>query len=70
MTKVALPALLLSLVAAKAGALSLTDMKFTALPGDVTEVRLQFDSAPPKSQATASNSLRVSPLICQKQPAR
>lgn len=48
MTKVALPALLLSLVAAKAGALSLTDMKFTALPGDVTEVRLQFDSAPPK----------------------
>lgn len=43
-----LPVLVLLLLAARASALSLTDMSFSALPGDVTEVRLQFDGTPPK----------------------
>lgn len=42
-----MPALLLTLLAAKASALTLTDMTFSALPGDVTEVRLDFDGTPP-----------------------
>ncbi len=43
-----LPVLMLTLLAAKSSALTLTDMTFSSLPGDVTEVRLEFDAAPPK----------------------
>lgn len=39
---------LLSLSSAHVSATTLTDMSFSALPGDVTEVRLQFDSTPPE----------------------
>lgn len=38
---------LLSLSGANVLALTLTDMSFSALPGDVTEIRLQFDGQPP-----------------------
>ncbi|UZK04516.1 type IV pilus secretin PilQ family protein [Venatoribacter cucullus] len=41
------PVLLLTMLAANASALTLTDMTFSALPGDVTEVRLDFDGTPP-----------------------
>lgn len=42
-----MPALLLTMLAANVSALTLTDMTFSALPGDVTEVRLDFDGKPP-----------------------
>ena len=43
-----LPVLMLLLLASRTFALTLTDMTFSSLPGDVTEVRLDFDGTPPK----------------------
>ena len=46
--KTAVPVLLLPLVVSKAFALSITDINFSSLSGDVTEVRLDFDGQPPE----------------------
>lgn len=46
--KTAVPVLLLSLLVSKAFALSITDINFSSLQGDVTEVRLDFDGQPPE----------------------
>lgn len=48
MMKKALPVLMLGALSLPAAALTLTDMSFSSLPGDVTEVHLKFDSTPPK----------------------
>lgn len=59
--KTALPVLLLPLVATQAWAVNLTDMDFSALPGDVTEMRLTFDGEPPKiSGYTIEKPARIS----------
>lgn len=46
--KTALPVLFLPLLASKAFALAITDINFSSLAGDVTEVRLDFDDQPPE----------------------
>lgn len=46
--KTAIPVLFLPLMASKAFALSITDINFSSLSGDVTEVRLDFDGQPPE----------------------
>lgn len=46
-TKTILP-VLLSFSLVDANALTLTDMEFSSLPGDVTEIRLKFDGQPPE----------------------
>ena len=46
--KTAVPVLFLPLLVSKAFALSITDINFASLTGDVTEVRLDFDGQPPE----------------------
>lgn len=46
--KTAIPVLFLPLMVSKAFALSITDINFSSLSGDVTEVRLDFDGQPPE----------------------
>src|SRR5690554_3700894 len=46
--KTAIPVLFLPLIASKVFALSITDINFSSLSGDVTEVRLDFDGQPPE----------------------
>lgn len=48
MMKKALPVLMLGALSLPAAALTLTDISFSSLPGDVTEVHLKFDGTPPK----------------------
>ncbi|WP_260998225.1 type IV pilus secretin PilQ family protein [Thalassolituus hydrocarboniclasticus] len=44
----ALPVLLLALMASAVSAATLNDLKFSSLPGDVTEIRMVFDGTPPQ----------------------
>ncbi len=44
----AIPVLFLPLMVSKAFALTITDINFSSLSGDVTEVRLDFDGQPPE----------------------
>lgn len=46
--KTAIPVLFLPFMVSKAFALSITDINFSSLSGDVTEVRLDFDGQPPE----------------------
>lgn len=44
----ALPALFMAALASVASAATLKDMSFSSLPGDVTEIRMEFDDIPPQ----------------------
>ena len=44
----ALPVLMLAFMASLASAATLNDLRFSSLPGDVTEIRMEFDGTPPQ----------------------
>ncbi|TVV41882.1 type IV pilus secretin PilQ [Thalassolituus sp. C2-1] len=44
----ALPVLMLAFMASLASATTLNDLRFSSLPGDVTEIRMEFDGTPPQ----------------------